>query len=417
MRTGIFDIDNWREIGATLSRNKTRTFLTAFGIFWGTAMLGILWGGASGLKGMLMRNVEGLATNMAVVEPSRTSMPYKGYNKGMKVKIEQEDLDAVRRRVPHIDALSGVVMRVVNLAYNNKSKNGVACKGIEAGYYDIEYPILYKGRLINESDIRERRKVVNIGKNIAQELFGSEDIEGKFLSINGIYFQIVGIVGQNGEFSIGGKSDDSVILPENVMRSALGLGREIDFVIFTADPGYDPDDVRPSLMRVLKSRHPIHPEDDNAIRMMNIAEQFRMVDNIFLGVSLLALFVGIGTLMAGIIGVGNIMWIIVKERTQEIGIRRAIGAKPRDIIVQVLSEGIALTAIAGIAGISFATLVLYVVDKATYDPISGSAQFLLTFEHAVQIMLIFLVLGIIAGLIPSVKAMKIKPIEAMREGK
>lgn len=415
MKNPIFDIDNWKEIGATLSRNKTRTFLTAFGIFWGTAMLAMLWGGAAGLKGMLMRNFDGLATNMAVFDGERTTISYKGFNKGMKVKINQSDLDAIRERVPHIEASSGIKMLTANIAYNTKNKTGVFCRGAEPDFFEIQLPIIYKGRIFNEADIRERRKVAEIGKNLALELFGDEDPIGKYLNINGIYFQIIGVIGQSGEFSIGNKTDDSVTLPQNVMRDAFALDNEIDFVMFTAERGYDPVDVKPDLMRVLRSHHPIHPDDDNAIWFMNVAEQFRMVDNVFLGVSLLAIFVGAGTLIAGIIGVGNIMWIIVKERTQEIGIRRAIGAKPKDIIIQVLSEGMVLTAIAGLAGIVFATFVLYIVEKITYDPITGSAHFMLRFEQAIGIMFIFLVLGTIAGLIPSLKAMKIKPIEAMRD--
>ena len=415
MKNPVFDLDNWREIGATLSRNKTRTFLTAFGIFWGTAMLAMLWGGAAGLKGMLLRNFDGFATNMAVISPGRTSIPYKGFNKGMSVRINQLDLDAIRNGVPHIEASSGIVMQNVNVAYNTKSKAGVFVEGVEPDFFRIQIPILYKGRLFNSSDIRERKKVVEIGKNLANELFGDEDPVGKFLSLNGIFFQIVGVIGQSGEFNIGDKIDDSLVMPENVMRSAFAMGNNVDFMMFTVDPGYDPDDVKPYLMRVIRSNHPIHPEDETAIRMMNVAEQFRMVDNIFLGVSLLALFVGAGTLIAGIIGVGNIMWIIVKERTQEIGIRRAIGAKPRDIIIQVLSEGVVLTIIAGTAGIVFATFVLYIVEQFTYDPVTGSAHFMLRFDHAVGIMLVFLILGTAAGLIPSIKAMKIKPIEAMRD--
>lgn len=415
MKNPIFDIDNWREIGSTLARNKTRTFLTAFGIFWGTAMLAMLWGGAAGLKGLLMRNFDGLATNMAVFDGERTTISYKGFNKGMKVKITQSDLDAIRKNVPHIEAFSGIKMRTANVAYNTKNKSGVLCRGVEPEFFEIQLPILYKGRLFNESDVRERRKVVEIGKNIANELFGNDDPIGRYLNINGIYFQIIGILGQTGEFTVGEKIDDSVTLPQNVMRDAFALGNDIDFVMFTAQRGYDPGDLKPDLMRVLRSSHPIHPDDDNAIWFMNVAEQFRMVDNVFLGVSLLALFVGAGTLIAGIIGVGNIMWIIVKERTQEIGIRRAIGAKPKDIIIQVLSEGIVLTVVAGMAGIVFATLVLYIVEKITFDPITGSAHFMLRFEHAVGIMFIFLILGTIAGLIPSLKAMKIKPIEAMRD--
>lgn len=415
MKNPIFDIDNWREIGSTLSRNKTRTFLTAFGIFWGTAMLAMLWGGAAGLKGMLMRNFDGLATNMAVVVPGRTSISYKGFNKGMRMKIDQTDLDAVRNRVPHVESSSGIVTNTVNLAFNTNSKTGISAQGIEPEYFNIMYPILYNGRLINEADLRERKKVVNIGKNLSQELFGEEDPVGKFLNINGVYFQVIGVIGQSGEFSLGEKTDDSVILPENVMRSAFAMGNNVDFMMFTAEPGYDPDDIKPDLMRVLRSNHPVDPRDEDAYYMMNVAEQFRKIDNVFLGVSILAFFVGIGTLIAGIIGVGNIMWIIVKERTQEIGIRRAIGAKPRDIIVQVLSEGMVLTAIAGTGGIVFATLILFVVEKLTFDPVTGSAHFMLMFQNAVWIMLIFLVLGTAAGLIPSLKAMKIKPIEAIRD--
>lgn len=415
MKNPIFDIDNWSEIGATLVRNKTRTFLTAFGIFWGTAMLAMLWGGAEGLKGMLTRNFSDFATNMAILEPGRTSIPYKGYNKGRKVKFTQQDLDAIQSRVPNIEASSGVVISNLSVAYNTNSKTAVMCRGIEPNYFKIQYPVLYRGRLINEADIREKKKVVDIGKNLASELFGETDPVGKYISLNGIFFQVVGVIGQTGEFTIGSKNDDSVTIPENVMRSAFNLGNNIDFVMFTVPSTHDPEDIQPALMRVLRSNHPIHPDDETAVRMMNVAEMFRMVDNVFLGVSLLALFVGAGSLIAGIIGVGNIMWIIVKERTQEIGIRRAIGAKPRDIIIQILSEGLALTAIAGTAGIVFATLVLLIVDNATADPVMGSAHFILRFNHAVWIMFVFLILGTLAGLIPSLKAMKIKPIEAIRD--
>ena len=415
MKNPLFDIDNWKEIGATLSRNKTRTFLTAFGIFWGTAMLAMLWGGAAGLKGMLMRNFDGFATNMAIIEGQRTTISYKGFNKGMQIKLNQTDLYNIKNKVPHIDASSGIKMLGANVAYNTTGKTGVFCRGVEPDFFDIQLPVIYSGRLFNDADIRERRKVAEIGKNIAGELFGNEDPIGKFISINGVFFQIVGVIGQTGEITIGEKIDDSVTIPENVMRDAFALGNDIDFVMFSVEPGHTPEEIKPSLMRMIRSNHPIHPEDDNAVWMMNASEQFRMVDNVFIGVSLLALFVGAGTLIAGIIGVGNIMWIIVKERTQEIGIRRAIGAKPHDIIIEVLLEGVALTAIAGIAGISFATLVLYIAEKITYDPLVGSAHFMLRFNDAIIIMFVFLILGTAAGLIPSIKAMKIKPIEAMRD--
>lgn len=415
MKNPIFDIDNWREIGTTLARNKTRTFLTAFGIFWGTAMLAMLWGGAAGLKGMLMRNFDGFATNMAAVFGERTSMSYQGFNKGMRINLNQIDLEAIRNRVPHIESSSGMVGKSVNIAYNTTSKTGAFCQGVEPDLFNIQIPIIYEGRVINESDVKNNKKVVVVGKNIANEIFGDINPVGQFLNINGVFFQVIGVAGQTGEASIGQRVDDALYVPENVMRRAFSMGNNIDYMVFTAEHGYDPSDIFPMIMRVLRSNHPIHPNDEQAVQMMNIAEQFKMVDNVFLGVSLLALFVGAGTLIAGIIGVGNIMWIIVKERTQEIGIRRAIGAKPRDIIIQVLSEGMVLTALAGMAGIVFAVLVLQIVEQSTYDPVTGSAHFMLRFSHAVWIMFVFLFLGTAAGLIPAIKAMRIKPIEAIRD--
>ena len=414
MKNPIFDIENWREIGATLARNKTRTFLTAFGIFWGTAMLAMLWGGAGGLKGLLMRNLNGFDTNMGVIFPGRTTISYKGFNKGMRWDMTESDLANIRRLAKGIKASSGVLNNGGTVAYGTKQKSSNVT-GVESDYFKIMTPVIYSGRLLNESDTYGLRKVALIGRNLANELFGTSDPLGRYINVKGVYFQVVGVIGQMSEASIGTRLDDSVILPNTTMIRAFNLGNSVGFFAFTVNDGMDPADVLPAIKRAIRISHPIHPDDTPALGMMNLAEQFRMVNNLFLGVSILSLFVGAGTLIAGIIGVGNIMWIIVKERTQEIGISRAIGAKPRDIIIQVLSEGLVLTAISGIAGICFATMVLFGVDYATYDPTLGSANFQLHFSHAMTIMTVFLILGTCAGLIPSIKAMRIKPIEAMRD--
>ncbi len=414
MKNPIFDIENWREIGATLARNKTRTFLTAFGIFWGTAMLAMLWGGAGGLKGMLMRNFNGTDTNMGVIFPGRTTLPYKGFNKGMTVRMNETDIADIRRITPNMEHSSGVSMTSANAAYNTTHKS-VMASGIEPDFFKIQTPLLIKGRLFNERDVYSQKKVLTIGRNLADELFGTEDPVGKFMSVNGVYFQIVGVVAQYSEANIGARLDDNVQIPASTMRRAFNMGPNVDFFLFTASAGTNPGDLKPYLMRAIRQNHPIHPDDTSAIGMMNIAEEFEKINYLFLGISILALFVGAGTLIAGIIGVGNIMWIIVKERTQEIGIRRAIGAKPKDIIIQILSEGMVLTAVAGIAGICLATLVLMAVDHVSYDPVMGSANFQLRFSHAMTIMVVFLILGTGAGLIPAIKAMRIKPIEAMRD--
>lgn len=414
MKNPIFDLENWREIGATLARNKTRTFLTAFGIFWGTAMLAMLWGGAHGVEGMLRRNFADFSTNQGAVFPNTTSLPYKGFNKGMWWSMTQADIDAIRRVTPTIEYSSTISNNYGKIEYGSESTSA-QIMGYEPDFSKILVPVVYSGRVINESDEARSRKVALIGKNLASKLFGLEDPIGKFISANGVYFRVVGVIGQTSMASIGGRYDDSVIIPASTFRIAYNRGNRVNFFIYTAAPGYEPSDVKPYVRQVICANHPISPEDDKAMWFMDVSEEFKMIDNLFLGFSLLALFVGTGSLLAGIIGIGNIMWIIVKERTQEIGIRRAIGAKPRDIIVQIISEGLVLTSIAGLAGVCFATLVLAIADQSTIDPLLGHAGFTLTFSQAIGIVITFLILGTVAGTFPAIKAMRIKPIEAMRD--
>ena len=414
MNNSIFDIDNWREIGATLSRNKTRTFLTAFGIFWGTAMLAMLVGGADGLRGMLMRNFQGFSTNMAFCGSGRTSMSYMVFNKGMSWDITDRDIEDIKRVTPHIDALSRMTQSGVTVVAGPKSKS-CSATGVEEDFPRIQLPVMYEGRFVNASDVSQSRKVAVLGKNVASELFGDQPAEGKNVTINGIYFTVIGVAGQKGEASIGGRVDDSVIMPFTTLRRAFYPGQSVGYFVLNVEQGHTPTEIKPYIDRVFMAKHPINPKDENYMWFGDVSEEFKMADNVFLGVRILAFFVGLGSLLAGIIGVGNIMWIIVKERTQEIGIRRAIGAKPRDIIMQILCEGMVLTAIAGIAGICFATLVLWIADKLTADPVLGSANFTLGFGTAMGIMAVFLVLGTCAGLIPAIKAMRIKPVEAINE--
>lgn len=414
MKLPIFDSDNWREIYATLSRNKTRTFLTAFGIFWGTAMLALLWGGTDGLQGMLMRNFNGFATNMGAVFGGRTTKSYHGFNKGTMWELTTSDINLIRHSIPDIELSSTALQWGGSFKYSTRSYSG-QLQGVESDFFKVQVPFLVEGRLINASDCDKRQKVAVIGTNVAAELFGGKSPLGEYIDINGIFFKVIGVAQQKADASIGGRIDDSAFVPGPTMQTAFNVGNKVGFFIYTAKGDKKPKDLQPAIRSAIRKNHPIDPTDDDAFWFMDISEQFEMVQNLFLGVKILALFIGIGTLMAGIIGVGNIMWIIVKERTQEIGIRRAIGAKPIDIIVQILSESTVLTTIAGIGGICFASLILAVADKLTYNPVLGSAHFQLEFSSAVTILVVFLVLGTAAGIIPAVKAMRIKPIEAIND--
>lgn len=408
MKITIFDIDNWREIGATLSRNKTRTFLTAFGIFWGTAMLAMLLGGAKGLENMLRSNFEGFATNSALLFGGRTTLPYKGFTKGTTWSVNSTDITNLRHNIPDLKSVTGVYSKGATATYG-KFQKLTPIQGVDEEFSDIFLPVVYEGRYINDSDTKNEKKVCVLGKRVASDMFGTASPLGKEVAIDGIFYHVVGVAGQTSEITINNKIDESITIPLSTMRRSFNLSDEGLGTMLLARDGISPTKLLPQIERVLRKEHPIHPDDHNACFFFDISEQFKMVDNLFLGITILALFVGVGTLLAGIIGVGNIMWVIVKERTQEIGIRRAIGAKPVDIIVQILSEGMALTIIAGIAGICFATLVLFIAQQI------NNVTFQISFSRAMIIMVTFVILGTAAGLIPSIRAMKIKPIEAMND--
>ncbi len=409
MKTALFDIENWREIGATLSRNKTRTLLTAFGIFWGTAMLAMLLGGEKGLERTLMSNFEGFATNSAVMFANRRTISYQGFNKGTNWTMTTKDCEAMRG-IEGVEAIAMVNSAAMQTVSAGKYGTTAQIQGVDEEYSRVFLPKIYSGRFINETDQALKRKVAVVGKNIADKIFPGQDPVGQYVNVSGIYYKVVGVAGQESEVQVGGgKLDDQVNIPLLTLNSAFSLGDAVGAAMLTAKEGYTPSQLKPRIVRVIRANHPIHPDDDQAMFFFDVSEQFAMVDNLFMGVNLLALFVGIGTLIAGIIGVGNIMWVIVKERTQEIGIRRAIGAKPSDIVTQILSEGIALTFLAGMAGIVFAVLILAAMEKI------ASVSFLILFSQGIAIIVIFMFLGIAASIIPSLKAMKIKPIEAIND--
>lgn len=413
MRNPVFDIENWREIGATLARNKTRTFLTAFGIFWGTAMLAMLLGGAQGLEYVLRRNFDGFATNTGVMFPGNTSMAYKGYNKGRQWSMTTSDVDQIRRAVPEITALTTLNSYSSAVAYGRRHTSA-QLQGVDSDYPQIYLPKMYEGRFINATDDASDRKVCVLGKTVSDNLFPGVSPLNKYVSVNGIYYKVVGVAGQTSEMTLNGRLEESVVIPSSTMRKSYNLGNSVGAVMFMVKNGVTPTDIKPRIIRILSNNHSIHLDDKQAIMYWDISEQFAMIDNLFMGISILALFVGVGSLLAGIIGIGNIMWVIVKERTQEIGVRRAIGAKPRDIIVQILSEGVVLTAIAGVAGICFAVIVLAIFEFITVGTTDMSV-FQLSFSKAMGILITFLVLGTLAGVIPALKAMRIKPIEAMND--
>lgn len=409
MRTGFFDLESWREIGSTLARNKTRTLLTAFGIFWGTAMLAMLLSGASGLERMLRKNFEGFATNSAVIFANRRTISYQGFNKGSGWTMTRGDIEAMRR-IPGIDAVAATNSCGTSPVSAGKHNTIAEVQGVDHEFVRVFLPNIKEGRFINESDQRDQKKVAVIGTQIADKIFPGKSGLGEFINLGGIYYKVVGVAYQEAEISVNGaKLDEQVTIPLSTLCAQFNLGDNMGGTMVTALPGHTPKELRPRIFRAIRANHPIDPKDEQAMFFFDVSEQFDMLDKLFGGITLLALFVGVGTLIAGIIGVGNIMWVIVKERTTEIGIRRAIGAKPADIVVQIMMEGVALTAVAGVAGITFATFVLAIAEKVADE------KFQMGIGQATAIVGIFMVLGVAASIIPSLKAMKIKPIEAIND--
>jgi len=418
MKIQIFDIENWKEIGATLARNKTRTFLTGFGIFWGVAMLAILMGGARGGEDMLRRNFAGFATNSGGVIANRTTMPYEGNAKGRRWYLDLTDVERLRQAVPELEAVIPIFQSWGDAScQNGRYSYAGSAQGVTPDYIKMSTPKMYSGRFINEADVVQARKVVVLGKKIVNEIFPSDPSPiGKNVLINNVNYSIIGVAGSLSDATIGGSLDEAAILPQTTFCKAFARADKVDFIAFVARDKVKLSELIPKIRAIIYRRHVINPADESAMWVMDISEMFERVDGLFTGISLLALFIGVSTLLAGVIGIGNIMWVIVKERTQEIGIRRAIGAKPRDIVVQVLCEGIALTVIAGIAGICFASIALGIVNHLTnMDDPAIIARFQMSFGSAMGIVGVFIVLGTLAGLIPSIKAMKIKPIEALND--
>ena len=360
------DIDTYKEIFTTLSRNKSRSFLTGFGVFWGVFMLLGLIGGGSGLQQLLSRNFEGFATNSVIIFAQKTTKPYAGFRKGRSWTMNYDDIERLKAQVNGLDIVAPVLARWgPNATYGDK-KYSCNVKGVLPEYQGVETPKLKYGRYINAMDMQQKRKVCVIGKRVYKTLFPNGDNPlGKLIRVDSIYYRVVGVDYASGNISIDGSSEEAIVLPITLMREAYNYGDEVPLICGTAKPGVHVSDIMPKIRRVIAQNHQLDPTDEKGISIFNTEVMFGMVDNLFRGVNFLILLVGIGTILAGAIGVSNIMMVTVKERTNEIGIRRAIGATPRIILGQIITESIVLTISAGMGGLLFAVGILQLAELAS----------------------------------------------------
>lgn len=410
------DLDTYKEILDTLTRNKSRSFLTGFGVFWGVFMLVALMGGGNGMKELLSKNFEGFATNSAIIYVEPTTKAYQGYRKGRQWNMVYKDVERLKAQVPELDVVSPVLSIWNGSAVFGDKKASCSVKGLLPDYVKVETPKLFYGRYLNETDVQQRRKVCVIGKKIYKTLFpGGGDPCGKLIRIDSIYYNIVGVDYNSGNMNVNGRAEESVVMPITLMQQAYNMGDRVYLICVTGKPGVTMSSIAQHMREVIARAHTVDPTDEKSITVFNSEVMFGMVDSLFSGVNFLIWLVGIGTLLAGAIGVSNIMMVTVRERTTEIGIRRAIGATPRNILSQIITESIILTGVAGMSGILFSVVILQFLEVANTTDGILSAHFQVSFWAAVGAVVMLSILGVLAGLAPALRAMSIKPVDAMRD--
>lgn len=405
-----------REILDTISRNKSRSLLTGFGIFWGIFMLVCLIGATHGLKELLQNNFSNFATNSAFIESRPTTKVYKGFPKGRGWDMNTDDVERLRSSIPELDIITPVLFGRTKQAVCGENSFEANFKGTTEEFQRFCTPEMRYGRHFNTIDIAEGRKVCVIGKQVYDNLFpdGGDPI-GSSIRIDLTYYQVVGVDFNPSIFSIGGSMDNSILIPLSVMQRVYNYGDKIHQIALTGRDGVKIGLLTERIRQTISRHHIIAPNDEQAILVFNTEVLFGIMESLFTGVTFLSWLVGIGTLLAGAIGVSNIMMVTVKERTVEIGIRRAIGATPRMILTQIICESIVLTAVAGMIGILTSVSILQMLELANTTDGVVSAHFQVDFYTAIFATLLLCLMGGIAGMAPAFRAMAIKPVDAMRD--
>ncbi len=414
----MFDLDRWKEIWETIARNKKRSIMTALGVFWGIFMFVVLLGVGLGFGRMASASLGDISTNSSFFFADQTSIPYQGMPSGRWWSFDMNDIKAIKKQVPDIKYVAGMNWGgMYNFSYKDH-KGEYYLMGYTPEYQSIIPQNIKHGRFINDIDMREKRKVCLIGPQIAKELFpGDEYPIGKVVKMNNLYLTIIGVTEVKGtSFNIGSNPETTVSVPNTLVQQLWNDGISVDMISIAAEDDADIKTVEAAAKRIIAGNHIISPDDKKAIGGFSLGEEFERIGGLFSGIDLLTWIVGLGTLLAGIVGISNIMLVVVRERTQEIGIRRAIGAKPWSIISQILAESFILTFIAGLLGMAAGVGILSIMDllAQTIPAISG-ASWQITFGLGMASIGIIVLGGISAGLLPASRALRIKAVDAIRE--
>ena len=422
----MFSRDRWDEIIEALTANWFRTLLTAFGVLWGIFILVILLAAGKGLENGVKQGFSGMATNSMFMWSQTVSKPYKGLPKGRNYNFKLGDVQAIKQTVTGLEIVSPR-----NQLGGFGGANNVV-RGLNSGAYNVygDYPEIIRqqpmditsGRFINYSDIKDNRKVAVIGEGVRAGLYDiNEEALGTYIKINGVSFMVIGTYKKKG--SGGGNVEEmqkEIFVPFTAFSQAFNMGNVVGWMAITADDDHSITNLKNSVFDVIKSRHSIAPDDDRAVGNFDLYEEYSRINGLFIALRLVAYFVGTLVLLSGIIGISNIMLIVVKERTNEIGIRRALGASPWNIRGQILLESIFLTIISGMAGIILSTFVIFIINMIL-DGMDTSEMMFINPSVNIGVVLIALAIlvisGLLAGLIPAQNAIKIKPVDALRTEK
>ena len=420
----MFKKDNWDEILQALTANVFRTVLTAFGVFWGIFILVILLAAGKGLENGVKKDFDGIATNTMFMWSQTTSKSYKGLPKTRRYDFRNSDVASLRAAFPDLLYVSPRNQ----LGNSNDGTNNVV-RGTKTSAFSVygDYPELIKqqpmdiikGRFVNQQDIEQRRKVAVIGKGVISELYGKEEeAVGTYVKINGINFMVVGVYNSK---QTGGNAEEeqkNIFVPFTTFQQAFNYGDKVGWMALTARDEVSITELKPKILEVIKALHSVHPKDDRAVGNFDLYEQFGKVQSLFDILKIIAYFVGSLVLISGVIGISNIMLIVVKERTKEIGIRRALGATPGAIRSQILSESIFLTIISGMFGVAVATGVIALLNMALASMPPGSNTMFANPSVDLRVVFVALLIlvgsGLLAGFIPAQTAINVKPVDALR---
>ncbi|MEG3657412.1 ABC transporter permease [Arenibacter palladensis] len=416
----LFDSNTWQEIFGSIGKNRTRTIITVIGVLWGILIYIVLSGAAKGLDNGFEKQFQNVAMNSMFTWAQSTSMPYKGFKTGRQLQLKLSDGVLLKNRIPEIQYIAPRnVKGIFGGSPAQTIRNGKSGNYAVYGDYPISTKIATKkiydgGRFINDEDIEGARKVCVIGERTQKELFESDENPiGGYVRIDNVFFQVVGVH----KYTPGGgfESDSDIYIPFTTFKKLYNTGENVGWFAIAAYDDADVIKVEENVKAVLKSIHNVNPRDERAIGSFNLGEIFNRIVGFAKGLTFMSLVVGIATILAGVIGIGNILLISVKERTKELGVRRALGATPKEVRSLIILESVFLTMLAGIMGIILGAGVLSLINKLTKDIDFPYSNPTVPIPYVLGALAIMVVLGTLIGLIPAQRAVSIKPIDALRE--